>query len=40
MTLCAYLLLTCFDLLGQNDEWLAFGAWLEANKTFEERARS
>lgn len=32
-----YLLLTCFDLLGQNSEWLSFGDWLKASKKADER---
>lgn len=32
-----YLLLTCFDILGQPDEWLPFTSWLEASKTKCER---
>jgi hypothetical protein len=27
-----YLLLTCFDILGQSNEWLPFNSWLEASK--------
>lgn len=33
-----YLLLTCFDVLGQTREWIAFDAWLKAKKCREERA--
>jgi hypothetical protein len=32
-----YLLLTCFDILGQPNEWLPFNVWLEASKTKHER---
>lgn len=32
-----YLLLTCFDSLGQPSEWLSFDSWLTANKTKRER---
>jgi hypothetical protein len=28
-----YLLLTCFDILGQSNEYLSFNSWLEASKT-------
>ena len=35
--LVAYLLLTCFDLLGQNDEWIEFGAWLRSSRHETER---
>ena len=33
-----YLLLTCFDVLGQTREWIAFDAWLKAKKCRGERA--
>jgi hypothetical protein len=33
-----YLLLTCFDVLGQTREWIAFDGWLKAKKCREERA--
>ena len=33
-----YLLLTCFDLLGQSDEYLDFQSWLVAKRCAEERA--
>lgn len=36
-SLRTYLLLTCFDLLGQPDEFMDFGAWLRAGRTREER---
>ena len=32
-----YLLLTCFDLLGQPDEFMDFGSWLKASSTKKER---
>ena len=32
-----YLLLTCFDILGQSNEWLPFNSWLEAGRTKYER---
>ncbi|MBW4556464.1 MAG: hypothetical protein KME59_11085 [Trichormus sp. ATA11-4-KO1] len=32
-----YLLLTCFDILGQPNEWLIFDSWLEAKRTKSER---
>ncbi|BAZ51819.1 hypothetical protein NIES4103_44770 [Nostoc sp. NIES-4103] len=32
-----YLLLTCFDILGQPKDWLSFNAWLEAKRTKSER---
>lgn len=31
-----YLLLTCFDLLGQPDEWMDFNSWLKSKKHCEE----
>lgn len=31
-SLTGYLLLTCFDLLGQPKEWVSFGEWLTSNK--------
>jgi len=37
--LCVYLLLTCFDLLGQSDEWMDFGAWLNARKVAIDKER-
>ncbi|MES1183073.1 MAG: hypothetical protein ABUL60_04615 [Myxococcales bacterium] len=30
--LVSYLLLTCFDLLGQPDEWVTFEAWLASRR--------
>jgi hypothetical protein len=36
--LVIYLLLTCFDRLGQPAEWLHFGAWLQSGKHAGERA--
>lgn len=33
-----YLLLTCFDLLGQPTEFKDFQSWLEAKSSFDERA--
>lgn len=30
--LIIYLLLTCFDNLGQPDNWLSFGSWIKAKK--------
>jgi len=35
--LSVYLLLTCFDRLGQPSDWLDFGSWLQAEETKEER---
>lgn len=35
-SLITYLLLTCFDVLGQKQNWLSFGSWLE---TKDERIR-
>lgn len=35
--LCAYLYLTCFDVLGQNEDWLTFDKWLAASRTADER---
>ena len=35
-----YLLLTCFDVLGQTREWIVFDAWLKAKKCREERANA
>jgi hypothetical protein len=35
--LVVYLLLTCFDLLGQPASWLTFGAWLTSKRTAAER---
>ena len=35
-----YLLLTCFDVLGQTREWIAFDAWLKAKKCRGERANA
>lgn len=32
-----YLLLTCFDILGQSNEWLPFNSWLQADRTKCER---
>ena len=32
-----YLLLTCFDLLGQPDQFMDFGRWLQASSAKEER---
>ncbi|WP_152598808.1 hypothetical protein [Janthinobacterium sp. RA13] len=32
-----YLLLTCFDLLGQPAEWVSFSEWLESSKKIAER---
>jgi hypothetical protein len=32
-----YLLLTCFDLLGQPTEWLSFSEWLQSSKKIAER---
>lgn len=32
-----YLLLTCFDLLGQPTDWVAFSTWLESGKNKSER---
>lgn len=32
-----YLLLTCFDLLGQPADWVPFSTWLESGKKTEER---
>lgn len=32
-----YLLLTCFDLLGQPADWMSFSTWLESRKKAEER---
>jgi len=38
--LCIYLLLTCFDLLGQPARWLPFGSWLRAHQVEDERAEA
>jgi hypothetical protein len=35
--LCVYLLLTCFDRLGQPADWRPFGDWLRAPKTEHEQ---
>jgi len=35
--LVVYLLLTCFDRLGQPSDWMDFGSWLQSNKKKEER---
>lgn len=35
--LVTYLLLTCFDRLGQPTEWLDFGAWLKSKRHKDER---
>ncbi|WP_378956603.1 hypothetical protein [Pelosinus sp. sgz500959] len=35
--LCIYLLLTCFDLLGQPDDWLTFESWLSSSNKEHER---
>jgi hypothetical protein len=32
-----YLLLTCFDILGQNDEWKDFSSWLNSKTKISER---
>jgi len=32
-----YLLLTCFDLLGQSPEWVSFSEWLESKRKAVER---
>lgn len=32
-----YLALTCFDILGQPDEWMDFQSWLKSNRKQEER---
>jgi hypothetical protein len=32
-----YLLLTCFDILGQPEEWLGFNSWLTSSRTKSER---
>jgi hypothetical protein len=37
--LVVYLLLTCFDRLGQPADWIDFGAWLRATDKAEERMR-
>lgn len=37
VSICQYLLLTCFDQLGQNNEWLPFGSWLVSKGKKEER---
>ena len=34
-----YLLLTCFDLLGQPDEWVDFNQWLSSRSLEDERNR-
>lgn len=36
--LTQYLLLTCFDLLGQPDQWCDFGGWSRSSDTAAERA--
>jgi hypothetical protein len=36
--LCVYLLLTCFDRLGQPADWVSFDEWLRSSKTEPERA--
>ena len=33
LSLISYLLLTCFDILGQPANWLDFGSWLNTKKT-------
>jgi hypothetical protein len=35
--LVCYLYLTCFDRLGQPDEWLDFGSWLDSSDCKDER---
>jgi hypothetical protein len=35
--LIVYLLLTCFDILGQNKEWMNFDTWLKSGKNKVER---
>ncbi|QSJ17503.1 hypothetical protein JYQ62_01015 [Nostoc sp. UHCC 0702] len=32
-----YLLLTCFDILGQPKDWLSFNGWLTSKETKSER---
>lgn len=32
-----YLLLTCFDILGQPDQWIDYGSWLRSKKHARER---
>lgn len=38
--LVSYLLLTCFDRLGQPTEWLEFGAWLKSDRHKDEREKA
>ena len=35
-----YLLLTCFDTLGQNPDWIDYSGWLEASDRHDERERA
>ncbi|MEO4014117.1 hypothetical protein [Pseudomonas rossensis] len=35
-----YLLLTCFDLLGQPAEWVPFSEWIVSKKTADEREKA
>jgi hypothetical protein len=37
--LCSYLLITCFDQLGQNSEFVDFGIWIKGSRYSEERNR-
>lgn len=34
-----YLLLTCFDILGQPDEWMDYGSWLRSKSSIHEREK-
>jgi hypothetical protein len=38
-SLVAYLLLTCFDLLGQDPDWMKFDSWLKSNSTKQKNER-
>lgn len=35
-----YLLLTCFDRLGQSTDWVSFSEWLSSGRKHEERAQA
>src|SRR5579872_3310205 len=38
--LVTYLLLTCFDALGQEDRWIDFSSWLRTDRGNEEREQA